>query len=110
MYTCSLDSEETEEISSGKVDALVTVDNASSFDVTVPNLVDLRSTTFEGTSEVVAGRLFLHSTTTVEVSGISKYTGTLGLHSTTTVDESIISGFTGTSFSQATICLKKWKF
>ena len=109
MYTCSLDSEETEEISSGKVDALVTVDNASSFDVTVPNLVDLRSTTFEGTSEVVAGALFLHSTT-VEVSGISKYTGTLGLHSTTTVDESIISGFIGTSFSQATICLKKWKF
>ena len=44
MYTCSLDSEETEEISSGKVDALVTVDNASSFDVTVLNLVDLRST------------------------------------------------------------------
>ena len=110
MYTCSLDSKETEEISSGKVDALVTVDNASSFDVTVPNLVDLHSTTFEGTSEVVAGRLFLHSTTTVEVSGISKYTGTLGLHSTTTVDESVISGFTGTSFNQATICLKKWKF
>ena len=49
MYTCSLDSEETEEISSGKVDALVTEDNASSFDVTVPNLVDLRSRTFEGT-------------------------------------------------------------
>ena len=108
MFTCPFDSDEREEISSGNVNALVTVDNVSSFDVNLLGLVDLRSMRiFDDASLAVTGIFFSHSTKTVEESGISKYTGILGLHSTTTVEESVISGVTGTLFNQAIICLNK---